>query len=68
MAQAAARGDFAERERIKQQQKELTSFRPWMQHSFIEEAQPMIFHVQMLTDFNTIHEMAVMMLEDLAAP
>lgn len=66
MAQAAARGDFRERENLGQQQKELTSFRPWMQHSYIEEARPMVFHVQMLADFNTIHEMAVMMLEDLA--
>lgn len=67
MAQAAARGDFVERENLKAQQKELTSFRPWMQHSYVEEARPMVFHVQMLADFNTIHEMAVMLLEDLRA-
>jgi hypothetical protein len=66
MAQAAARGDFRERENLKWQQKELTSFRPWMQHSFVEEAHPMVFHVQMLADFNTVHEMALMLLDDLA--
>lgn len=66
MAQAAARGNFRERENLKAQQRALTSFKPWMQHSFFEEARPMRFHVQMLADFNTVHEMAAMMLEDLA--
>lgn len=66
MAQAAARADFPEQERLKLQQRKLTSFKPWMTHSFIEEAHPMVFHYQMLTDFNTVHEIAATLLEDLA--
>jgi hypothetical protein len=68
MAETVARLDFDERERLKTEQKKLTLFRPWMQHSFVEAARPMVFHFQMIADFNTIHEMAVMLMEDLVQP
>jgi hypothetical protein len=65
MFAAAARMDFAEHGRLKAEQRALTAFRPWMQHSFIEEAHPVVFHSQMLADFNTMDEMANKMLEEL---
>lgn len=64
---AARRGNLADYERLDGEQKALTAFRPWMQHSFIEEAQPIVFHSQMIADFNTLHEMAMMLLNDLAS-
>jgi hypothetical protein len=67
MRAAAGRMDFTERERLKAEQRQLTFFRPWMQHSFIEEADPVAFHSQMLADFNTIDEMANKMLDELGA-
>src|SRR5262249_37721058 len=63
MSQASAQFDHAQYERLKAERSVLTAFRPWMQHSFIEQAHPMVFHVQMLADFNTIDEMANKMLE-----
>jgi hypothetical protein len=65
MSEASARFDFAEYRRLKDEQEALTAFRPRMQHSFIEEAHPVVFHCQMLADFNTIDEMANRMLDDL---
>jgi hypothetical protein len=65
MFAAAVRMDFAEGERLKAEQRQLTFFRPWMQHSFIEEARPLVFHPQMLADFNTIDEMGNKMLDEL---
>ena len=66
MSQASAQFDFARYEQLKAERNALTAFRPWMQHSFIEQAHPMVFHVQMLADFNTIDEMAKKMLDELA--
>ena len=65
MTDAERRMDFAEREHLATEQRQLTVFRPWMQHSFIEEAHPIVFHAQMLTDFNTIDELGEKMLDDL---
>jgi hypothetical protein len=62
MQQASEQFNFALYEQLKAEQRALTAFRPWMQHSFIEQGQPMVFHVQMLADFNTIDEMAKKML------
>ena len=66
MSQASAQFNFARYEQLTVERNALTAFRPWMQHSFIEQAHPMVFHVQMLADFNTIDEMARKMLEELA--
>ena len=66
MSQASAQFDFARYELLKAERNAVTAFRPWMQHSFIEQARPMVFHVQMLADFNTIDEMARKMFDELA--
>lgn len=57
--------DFAERERLTIEQRQLTVFRPWMQHSFFEEARPVVFHSQLLADYNTIDELGRMLLDEL---
>lgn len=66
MSEASACFNFGEYRRLKAEQRGLTAFRPWMQHSFIKEAHPVVFHSQMLADFNTIDEMASKMLDELA--
>lgn len=52
--------DFAED--LKQQQAALRYFRPCITHSFEEEADFVVIHPQMLSDFNTVEEMARRML------
>jgi hypothetical protein len=65
MNDAARRGDFKEYDRAKTEQRKLAFFRPWMTHSYIEKAKIVVFHSQLLADFNTIDEMAWKMLEEL---
>jgi hypothetical protein len=62
MAEAAKRGDFKEYDCLSVKQLSLGRFRPWVQHSFEEKAKPVVFHAQMLADFNTIDELAHKML------
>ena len=45
--------------------KKLGMFRPWMTHSFSEQARHLIFHGQLLSDYATIEEMGGKMLEEL---
>jgi hypothetical protein len=68
MSQALQRFDVDEHTRLKAQQRELTVFRAWMQHSFEEEARPVAFHAQMLQDFAIIEELALAVLEALQLP
>lgn len=65
MAEALRLLDFAEHERLSVEQMALAEFRPWMTHSYEEEARPVVFHGQMLSDFNTIEELGRKMLEEL---
>jgi hypothetical protein len=58
MADAGKRGDFKEYDRLSAEQLRLGRFRPWIQHSFEENAKPVVFHAQMLADFNTVDELA----------
>jgi hypothetical protein len=58
-------GDVNEYERLGVEQKALELFRPWMMHSFHEEARPMVFHPQLLANFNTAEEMGRKILEHL---
>jgi hypothetical protein len=62
----SATGDCEEYERLKAEQMQLVVFRAWMQHSFVEEGQPVVFHSQLLANFNTIDEMGHKFLEELA--
>jgi hypothetical protein len=48
------------------EQLKLRRFRPWVQHSFEAKAKPIVFHAQMLGDFNTMEELARKMLDGLA--
>ncbi len=62
--EAFARMDIAEHNRLSAKQKALCVFRPWMMHSFEEKTIPVVFHVQLLADFNTIEELGQKMLEE----
>lgn len=66
MMEAGVKGDFAEYDRLSAEQLRLGRFRPWVQHSFEEGAKPIVFHAQMLTDFDTIDELGQKMLDELA--
>jgi hypothetical protein len=68
MTEAAKSGDFTEYDRLSVEQMQLGRFRPWVQHSFEEKAKPVVFHAQMLSDFNTVDEIAHTMLAELAKP
>lgn len=50
--------DFERVAALEAQQRALRFFRPWLTHSFGEDAPIMVLHPQMIADFNTIHEMA----------
>lgn len=49
---------FEEYEALKKEQKSLEIFYPWMTHSFIEEAKPIVFHAQILADWATVVDIA----------
>ena len=55
---AERRGDYAEAERLSDKKNGLTSFVPIATHSFWENASKVRFHFQMLSDFNTVEEIA----------
>jgi hypothetical protein len=65
MNAAMGRYDFEEYERLSAAQKKLAFFRPWMTHSFSEKSKNVVFHAQLLADFNTIDELGRKMLEEL---
>jgi hypothetical protein len=65
MNEAIKRHQFDEYDRLSTEQMKLGRFRPWVQHSFEEGAKPVVFHPQMLADFNTVDELGHKMLEEL---
>lgn len=50
-------GNLVEHQRLREEQKTLEFFRPWMQHSFGEQARPLVFHPQLLANFNTVEDL-----------
>ena len=66
MAEAAKMGDFKEYDRLSAEQLRLGRFRPWVQLSFEENARPVVFHKQMLADFDTLDKLAHKMLGEFA--
>jgi hypothetical protein len=58
-------GKFKEYDRLQEQQKKLGHFRPWMTHSRTENAHAIVFHPQLVADFNTVDECGRKMLEEL---
>lgn len=65
IAEANKRRDFAESDRLSAEQEKLAVFNPIMTHSFEEEAKIVVFHAQLIADFNTIEELGRKMLEEL---
>jgi hypothetical protein len=68
MTDAIKRRDFASYDQLSVEQMRLGRFRPWVQHSFAENARPVVFHAQMLSDFNTVDEIGRKMLDELSRP
>ncbi len=62
---AQNRGALEEYDGLSADQDALGVFRPIMTHSFEEGARPVVFHAQLLADFNTIEELGWKMLEEL---
>ena len=65
MTEAIKQQEFTEYDRLSIEQLKLGRFRPWVQHSFEEGAKPIVFHPQMLADFNTIDELGQKMIQEL---
>jgi hypothetical protein len=65
MTEAIKQQEFAEYDRLSAEQMKLGRFRPWVQHSFEEGAKPVVFHPQMLADFNTLDELGNKIIEEL---
>ena len=63
---AARLRNFVEYDRLTAEQEALGRFRPWMTHSVFENASFVVFHSQLLADFNTIDEIGRKLLEELA--
>ncbi len=62
---ALNRGALEDYDRLSAEQDALGVFRPVMTHSFEEDAKSVVFHSQLLADFNTIEELGRKMLEEL---
>ncbi len=57
--------DFGEYDRLSAEQDALGDFMPVMTHSFGEDAKVVVFHSQMLADFNTVHQIGCRILDEL---
>jgi hypothetical protein len=66
MTDAIKKRNFADYDKFSTEQMKLGRFRPWVQHSFEEKAAPIVFHAQMLADFNTVEELGRKMLGEFA--
>jgi hypothetical protein len=64
---ALKRGDISEHERLTDEQKRLRVFQPIMKHSFIDSSRSVVFHAQMLADFNTVHEISQKFIAEIKA-
>lgn len=64
---ALAKGDVNEHNRLIDQKEKLRVFQPIMTHSYLDKAKKVIFHSQMLADFNTIDELSRKFIEELKA-
>lgn len=63
--QALVSCDIVKHEQLKASQEKMHVFRPWMLHSFQEQAKPIPFHMQLLINFNTIDELGQKLLQAL---
>jgi hypothetical protein len=66
MQEAFLRMDLDEHDRLSYEQEALRTFVPIMTHSFQEGARKVVFHAQIVADFNTIYELSGKFLEELS--
>jgi len=64
-AEAARKGDAEAYERISIEQSRLTTFKPWIQHSYGEGSKLVVFHPRMLKDFAIVEQLGWKMLNEL---
>lgn len=62
---ASAAGDTERHRQLTAEQNQLKHWWPVMQHSFIEEANPVVLHYRLIDDFKNIDELGRMMLDEL---
>lgn len=65
MGEAFIQQDIAEYDRLSSEQEALAVFNPLMTHSFEENAEYIVFHSQILADYNTIDELGQRILAEL---
>jgi hypothetical protein len=65
-AQAMQQGYNEKYDRLRSEQKSLGKFRPWMNHSLTEKSPTVVFHQQLLDDYETIEEFGQKILGELA--
>lgn len=65
--EALRHGDLNTCDSVRAEQRRFTFFRPWMTHSFYENAPKVIFHSQILNDGLTIDEIGQVSLRELAS-
>ncbi len=58
--------DFAAYDALSAEQPTLGRFQPWISQSFAEGAKPVVFHPQLLADFNTVDELGRKVLAELS--
>jgi hypothetical protein len=63
--EALRRHDFDEYERLTIELEDIGKFVPWMTHSFSERSRQVVFHAQMIADWNTIVEISEKFLVEL---
>lgn len=64
--EAMRAGKLEEYDRLQAEQKKLGRFRPWMNQSRTENTPSIVFHPQLLADFNTVDEFGREMLREMA--
>lgn len=57
--------DMEKYDSLMTEQRKLCFFRPWMTHSFAEKARHIVFHPQILADYNTVIELGGKMADEL---
>jgi hypothetical protein len=62
---AIAQGDHAAYDQLRDDQKKLGEFRPLVTHSFHEQSPFTFFHFQLLSDWLTIEQLGLKLLEEL---
>lgn len=62
---ALRRYNFTEYEALSEKKDRLGTFRPWMTHSFSEQSPQIVFHAQILDDWNQVMEISEKFIEQL---